>query len=52
MALVANDLNVFDLPHDHMKRLVGKIEKQVKLCYLCVLVRVCSTCLYNIISRT
>ena len=32
MALVANDLNVFDLPHNHMKRLVGKIEKQVKLC--------------------
>ena len=29
MALVAEDLNVFDLPHNHMKRLVGEIEKQV-----------------------
>jgi len=31
MALVAEDLNVFDLPHDYMKRLVGEIEKQVKM---------------------
>ena len=29
MALVAEDLNVFDLPHNYMKRLVGEIEKQV-----------------------
>ena len=28
--MVAEDLNVFDLPHNHMKRLVGEIEKQVK----------------------
>ena len=40
MALVANDLNVFDLPHNHMKRLVGKIEKQVKIVFICVSVRV------------
>jgi len=29
MAVVANDLNVFNLPHNHMKRLVGEIEQQV-----------------------
>ena len=31
MAVVANDINVFDLPHNHMKRLVGEIEQQVRL---------------------
>ena len=38
MALVAEDLNVFDLPHNHMKRLVGEIEKQVEVTCLLVYV--------------
>ena len=43
MALVAEDLNVFGLPHNHMKRLVGEIEKQVKSMYLSVFVCVCTS---------
>ena len=34
MAVVANDLNVFNLPHNYMKRLVGEIEQQVSC--LCI----------------
>ena len=51
MALVAEDLNVFGLPHNHMKRLVGEIEKQVKMClfvfhsYVCVRIVVSSSVL-------
>ena len=36
MALVAEDLNVFDLPHNYMKRLVGEIEKKVEVTYFMV----------------
>lgn len=52
MALVAEDLNVFNLPHNYMKRLVGEIEKQVEtFCvYVCVLLGLC-VCVEGSVTR-